>query len=379
MISLARLLTNTTTANGMPEDDPILVDDGLSVTEYVLAAGLFFLMVGVGVSCKLPLMRKMLASPKALKAAAVGVACQFVVMPLVAWSFTVVFRIQGYTALGFVVAGCMPGGSTSNVYTIWSKGILELSVFMTILSTLAAFAMTPLWIYVLGHAIEGIHPDNLPFGDIAVTFAFLVVPLSLGMSLNLLSCKETIHKWVEQALSVLAILFFGGAIVGVLVENPNSLKQYATWEVYVSAILYFPIATGIAYALVTCLKFQPAVKRTILIETGFQNLALAMTIGQKTVETQSQIDQALPFPVLYAVLMYVWAGILIPLFRWQAKRNQVEGIKDRDSDFIYEENDDGDSEDVEKEGDEETPPEATSDVALSVDKEAEMLGPEDTA
>lgn len=374
MLHLERLLTNNDNMPILEVDDDAPINDGMSVAQLVLAAGLFFLMVGVGASCKLPLMRQMVASPKALKAAAVGVACQFVVMPLVAWGFTLVFRIEGYTALGFVIAGCMPGGSSSNIYTIWSKGILELSVFMTILSTLAAFAMTPLWIYILGHAIEGINPDNLPFADIAITFAFLIVPLSLGMSLNLLSCKETIHKFVEQALSVLAIVFFGGAIVAVLVENPNALKHYATWEIYVSAVFYFPIATGIAYALVTCLRFQPAVKRTILMETGFQNLALAMTIGQKTVQTQNQIDQALPFPVLYAALMYVWAGLLIPFFRWQARRNEQEGIKDRDSDFIYD-----DAEVVEKEGDEETPPEATVDVTLSVDKDAEHMCPEDRA
>ncbi len=71
-------------------------------------------------------MKKMFKSPKALKAALCGVCCQFILMPVVAYALTLIFRIEGFTAYdGVVLAGCMPGGSSSNIYAMWGESILE--------------------------------------------------------------------------------------------------------------------------------------------------------------------------------------------------------------------------------------------------------------
>lgn len=364
---LQRLLNNETQELTKDDEEEPFESSGTSITEVVLAVGLFILMVGVGASCKVELLRKMFRSPKALKAAAVGVTCQFGLMPLVAYLFTLIFNLKGYTALGFILAGSMPGGSSSNVYTMWSKGVLELSVFMTILSTLLAFGMTPLLIYVYSQAIDGVDPNDFPFQDIAITFAFLIIPLSLGMALNFLPCKQAIKCLVERLVNGLAIVIFIAAIVVVLLENPNALKKYGSWEIYVSAIFYFPVTTGIAYIITGCLKFRPSIRRTVVMETGFQNLVLAFTIAERTVETQEQMDRGLPFPVLYAAMMFVFAAILVPVFRRQKRYNEQNGIVDYDPDFILkdEESDETDK-DKEEKGIQESE-EVAEEVAVSVE------------
>ena len=323
-------------------------ESGTSTTELVLAFGLFVLMVGVGASCKINLLRKMFQSPKALRAAAVGVICQFVLMPVVAYLLTLVFKMEGYTALGVVLAGSMPGGSSSNVFVMWSQGILELSVFMTILSTLVSFGMTPLWLYIFSNVIDGVADTALAIDQIAITLGMLVVPLSIGVSLNCFACLKRVRHHIEQGLGVLAVIIFAAAIVILAVEYPDSLREYATWQVYVSAALFFPIAAVLSYAITTFLKFKPSIQRTVVVEVGLQNLALAFAIGERQPNiSEAQQNQALPFPLLYAMFMYFWCAVLVPISRWQKRRNEVNGIVDIDPDFFLGDNDDGDGDDGE--------------------------------
>ena len=310
-------------------------DDGLTITEIVLALGIFILMVGVGASCKVPLVRKMITSPKARQAALAGVCCQFVFMPIVAYLLTLVFGIKGYSALGVALAGTMPGGSSSNVFALWGQGVLELSVFMTIVSTIVAFGMTPLWLFFFTTVIDGVDPAAFAFVDMAITFALLVVPLSLGFGLNFLSCTQNVK--FEKVLSVLAIIIFGAVIVLLSIDYPNIFKLYTTWEIVVGAGMFFPLVAGLSYGLMTVLKFSPSVRRTVVIEVGMQNLALGFAIGQQSVKTAAERDQLLSFSLVYAMFMYFWGFVLVPVMRWQKERNEGAGIEDTDPEFFIEE------------------------------------------
>ena len=316
------------------------LDDGLTTTEIVLAAGIFFLMVGVGASCKVPLVRKMLKSPKALKAALVGVCCQFVFMPIVAYLLTLAFGITGYSALGVALAGTMPGGSSSNVFAMWGHGVLELSVFMTIFSTIVAFGMTPLWLLFFTTVIDGVDPTEFAFKDTAITFALLVVPLSIGFGLNFLSCMQRVK--FDKILSVLAVIIFGAVIVLLSIDYPNAFKLYTGWEIVVGAGVFFPLAAALSYGMMTALKFSPSVRRTVVIEVGMQNLALGFAIGQQNVKAAAERDQMLSFPLIYAMFMYFWGFVLIPPMRRQKTRNEEGGIEDTDPDFFVQ------SEDIEE-------------------------------
>ncbi|CAB9500737.1 Ileal sodium/bile acid cotransporter [Seminavis robusta] len=328
-------------------------DEGSSsAVELVLAVGIFLLMVGVGSSCKWTLFRKMLTSPQALKAAAVGVMCQFLLMPVVAYVLTKIFGIESYAAFGVVVAGAMPGGNSSNIYTIWGHGILELSVFMTIVSTVVSFGMTPLWIFIFG--TYGIDFDDeynettetpLAIDQIAITLAMLIIPLAIGISLNFCTCTNRIRYILEKGIHVLAILFFLAVIVVLLVEYSDSLTQYVTWQIGVAAFIYFPIATGLSYGMTTLLKFPPAARRTVVMEVGIQNLALGFAIGEQVMKYKWQKERSIPFPLLYAIFMYAFATLLVPVFRRQKRVNEEKGIVDHDPNLFLASENNGDEKD----------------------------------
>lgn len=323
-------------------------DEGTSTTQLVLALGLFLLMVGVGASCKIELLCKMFQSPKALKAAGVGVLCQFLLMPTVAYLLTKIFQIEPYASLGFFLAGSMPGGSSSNVFVMWSGGILELSVFMTILSTFVSFGMTPLLIWGFANSVDDVGESSLAIDQIAISMAMLVIPLSIGVSLNIFTCLKRVHHCIEKGLGILACIVFVAAIVVLATEYTDALRKYATWQVYVSAVVFFPIAAGLSYLITTCLKFKPRTVRTVLVEVGLQNLALAFAIGENQPLSDEEFTKALPFPLLYAMFQYFWCAVLVPLSLWQKRRNEEQGIEDVDLDFFLIGEDDTGSENGEE-------------------------------
>ena len=344
MTFLRRVLSSAVTRE-LPVDDPPLGvedepadDSSLTANEIILGVGVFFLMVGIGASCDWPVLKMIaLENRTARKAALTGVGCQFLAMPVLSWALTRIFGVDksvndGYTALGFILVGCMPGGGPSNVLTMWCHGVLELSVFMTLASTFLAFAFTPFWLWLLTLYGLNMEESALAFDQIGITFASLVLPLSIGVGL---ACgAKRIKDALYKPISILAILIFVVAVLTLALEYPDALT-IVDWRVIVPAALLCPLAGTISYSVTTfVVPFRPAVRRTIVLEVVLQNLPLALAIGERMIETKRDRTAALPFPLLYALFLYAWVGMLIPAFRYQKYYNDKHGRVDRDPTFL---------------------------------------------
>ena len=64
-------------------------------------------------------------------------------------------------------------------------GDVNLSCTMTFLSTVASFAFTSFWIYLLGTPLVG-HTIPIPYPQIAISLASFTVPLLLGVALKVI-------------------------------------------------------------------------------------------------------------------------------------------------------------------------------------------------
>ena len=72
-----------------------------------------------------------------------GVAAQYVIMPLVALLVVFLLRLPPELAAGVILVGCSPGGTASNVVAYLARGDVALSVAMTSISTLLAPLLAP--------------------------------------------------------------------------------------------------------------------------------------------------------------------------------------------------------------------------------------------
>ena len=74
----------------------------------------------------------------------IGVVAQFVVMPLIAVLTVWILQLPAEIAVGVILVGCAPGGTSSNVVSYLARGDVALSVTMTSVSTLLAPLLTPM-------------------------------------------------------------------------------------------------------------------------------------------------------------------------------------------------------------------------------------------
>ena len=102
-------------------------------------------MFGMGLTLKPGDFKVVFSRPKDV---IIGCIAQFTVMPLLAFLLTKVFNLSPELAIGVILVGTCPGGTSSNVMTYLSKGDVALSVGMTACSTILAPILTPAVTYV---------------------------------------------------------------------------------------------------------------------------------------------------------------------------------------------------------------------------------------
>ena len=86
---------------------------------------LALMMFGASLSVKWSDFRAIADAPKAL---AVGLASQFVLLPLVTFLLTIMLSVDASVALGMILVSSCPGGSFSNIMTWLARGNLATSI-----------------------------------------------------------------------------------------------------------------------------------------------------------------------------------------------------------------------------------------------------------
>ncbi|MGA1507436.1 MAG: hypothetical protein ACO32V_02945, partial [Aquiluna sp.] len=126
----------------------------------------------------------------------IGWVTQFGIMPLVTYLLIISVllpfsSVEGImlVALGALIMGSVPAGTTSNLFTYFSKGNLALSVTMTVNSTLWAFIMTPAALFIYSNFLGLDESLSIEFSELALVIFGLIVPVALGMFLRRLSAN----------------------------------------------------------------------------------------------------------------------------------------------------------------------------------------------
>ena len=145
------------------------------------------------------------------RAVCVGMALQFILMPLLAFLVGKVLNLPREQFIGLVMVGAVAGGTASNVITYLAGGDVALSITMTACSTVAGIVLTPLisGLY-LSHTVEV--PAWAMFKSILLVVA---LPVSLGVLINRL-CRRKYLGAINAAapvVSALGIVLVIGIIV----------------------------------------------------------------------------------------------------------------------------------------------------------------------
>jgi BASS family bile acid:Na+ symporter len=73
-----------------------------------------------------------------------GVACHFILLPLVALAVVWAWGITGALAVGFLIVAACPTGTTSNLLTYYARGDVALALSFTAIAGIVSIVTVPL-------------------------------------------------------------------------------------------------------------------------------------------------------------------------------------------------------------------------------------------
>ena len=269
----------------------------MEIVTKIAPIALALIMLGLGLGLSTRDFLRVINNPKDFT---VGIICQLILLPIVAYILLLILRLPVELALGLMIIAAAPGGVTSNVLTKFANGDVALSISLTAVGSLISIFSVPFIVFssakLLG--VTDLSSDITMTG-IALKMALVVtVPVILGMIIrrfaeNFISSNINI---VNRITGILFIVVFAA----IWIEERENIISYlgqAGLAVLILNVVMMTLAFYIAKGFATGIPQR----KCISLECGLQNGTLAVFVA-----TQIFNDVAYMVPTAaYALIMYL--------------------------------------------------------------------------
>lgn len=274
----------------------------------LIALLLVVLMFGMGATLTWQRFRDLASSPRAFL---IGTASQFGWMPLVAFLIAKGLELPTLAAVGLIVMGTCPGGTTSNLFAHLARADIALSISMTAASKVIGIVMMPICLYIYARPFTGTE-FPIPYGDIVKTLVVLLVPVGIAMALRR-KFGVRFEKAAERIGSLAGILVLLTLIALTVTRNAH-LFETVPLNVYLAAALLGSIGMLLGSLVARAARLPVAQRRTVSFETGIQNGPLCFAILLMAFPTATQLE-ILTLPLLYSLFVMIEAACVTVIYR----------------------------------------------------------------
>ena len=273
----------------MEETSPLVVA-GLSI-------GLALIMGSLGLSLTVDDFRRIGRQPRGVL---IGLANLLVLSPLLAFAVAKLYGLAPALAVGLVLLGATPGGTTANLMTHLAKGDTALSISMTALSSIAAVVTVPLYLGLAVAHFDASVADDVNIAGVALRVLLItVVPLAVGMYLRVRRPEWTARN--EGRAKVAATVAFAVVVAAAVGSEFETIQENFT-ELALAALTLNLLAMGISFAISRAARLDVRQATAVSLELGVHNATVAIAVG-------TLIDPVLAAPAaVYSVFMYLTAG-----------------------------------------------------------------------
>ena len=270
---------------------------------------LMIIMFGMGTSVGVKDFTRVLKMPKNI---AVGLICQYTIMPFIGVSLAMMSGFPPEIAAGIILVGCSPGGLASNVMAYISGANLALSLSLTAFSTLLAPFVTP-WL------MSWLAGEYVPIDAVAMFWSItkiVILPVLAGLVFNhFLYGKFPIIDKSMPRLSMIGIVVIIAVITAAGRDNLITLGVALIGFVILQNIL----GLALGYFVAKLVRMDEASARAIAFEVGMQNSGLASGIA---VEMGRVASMGIA-PAVFGPTMNINGSILASYWRKSARATEV--------------------------------------------------------
>lgn len=289
------------------------------VSAVILPLSLFIVMAGIGLSLTLEDFANVIKYPRTV---IVGLCGQLILLPLIA---LVMIWLIPFTsplvAAGFLIIALAPGGATSNLFTFLAKGEVAASISLTaIISLITPFTMPILAVWFLNVIDPG--QIELPIGQTVVQLvAITFIPVTLGMVVRRYATR--VAQKMQTPVQAFSLVTLFVIIAALMVENWDVfIANFATMAPWVTLLVAVAFAGG--YTLACIAGVSEAGRRTLSFEIGLQNGTTALLVTA----TILQIPETTIAPMFYSLVMFIFAGAALLVFKKMAIPATGEVVRD---------------------------------------------------
>ncbi len=283
----------------------------------LLPLALFVVLFGMGLSLTIADFRRVCVAPLAKL---VGLACQILLLPLLALAVIWAFGLKSELAVGLMLLAACPGGPTSNLISHLARGDAALSVTLTAVSSVLTVFTLP-WImgWALQYFMGAGEEIALPFGKTMVQLALVtILPVALGMTVQRLRPAMAVR--MGRPANVVSVVFLA-AVIGMAVAREKDLLVQIVLA-GPAAVALNVLAMTMGFLMARWFRLSLRQRITISVETGIQNGTLALGIALGILENARIAMPA----VVYSLFMFVTGAVVIARFGWWDGRRANRGI-----------------------------------------------------
>ena len=278
----------------------------MEIVTTIAPIALALIMLTLGLGLTIQDFTRVLNQPKDF---IIGLLCQLILLPIVAFLLIKVLNTPLELALGVMIIAAAPGGVTSNVLTKFANGDVALSISLTAILSLISIISVPFIIFKSADLLNIQYATNeISMLQISLKmFLVVTLPVIIGM---------IIRKFVpflsseDKLMERISIFLFAIVFIAIWVEEKDNILSYLKQAGLVTLILNV-IMMFIGYYVAKFLATGIEQRKCISLECGLQNGTLAVFVA-----TQIFDDIAFIVPTAtYALVMFLTSIIFVFLLR----------------------------------------------------------------
>ena len=279
----------------------------MEVVTKIAPIALALIMLALGLGLTLSDFTRVIKQPKDFL---VGLICQVILLPIIAFVLIKILNVQPALALGVMIIAAAPGGVTSNILTKFANGDVALSVSLTAIISLLSILTVP-FIVIQSADLLNINyiSGKISMSGISVKmFLVVTLPVIIGMLIRKFAQNFIIKKTalIEKISLILFILVF----ISIWLEEWENIIMYISRAGIITLILnVIMMVIGFYVAKV----FTSGIEQRICIslECGLQNGTLAVFVS-----TQLFDDIIYLIPTAsYALIMFATSIIFVLILK----------------------------------------------------------------
>ena len=279
----------------------------MEIVTKIAPIALALIMLGLGLGLTIKDYKRVLTTPKDFL---VGIICQLILLPIIAYLIILVLKLPIEIALGLMIIASAPGGVTSNVLTKFANGDVALSISLTAVGSLISIISVPFIVFTSADLLNVTEMSKeITMTGIAIKMALVVtIPVIFGMIIrsfadNFISSNL---KMINKITGLLFIIVF----IAVWVEERENIFSYLA-QAGTAVLALNIIMMILAFYIAKFFASGIPQKKCISLECGLQNGTLAVFVATQIFDNVAYVVPT----AAYALVMYITGFIFIYLLR----------------------------------------------------------------